>query len=478
MTGPVTPRWEWRCFGVAEDPFSARVPERIEESDELYLLSRESDASVKVRDGLMDVKHRLEVDADGLEQWAPVMKAPFPLSARRCRLGARDPAAWPGRYASSTQRRQLVDELVGARPRPARGRGAQAARALHDRRLHGGADRACGPASGTTRTVAVEAEDPARVIAAVRELGLAARPNVCCARGLKALVGFGARRFAVIDVGTNSVKFHVGERRRRRRRGARSSTAPRSRGSARASSRRARSAASRSRGPSRRSPAWPTRPRATAPRRSRRSGPPGCGSRRNARRSSTRSQARSGVASRSSPARRRRGSPTWRRAPALGPAPGRASCSTPAAAARSSRSATATRSTSGSASTSARCASPSGSGSTAPSPRRRSPRRCAAIAADLGRSTAGRAGRGRRHGRRGHQPGRGQARPRRLRPRRRARHRARPRRDRPADRALPHPRRRGAPRRSSGCSPTRAEVILAGACIVRTVLDEARPRRR
>jgi exopolyphosphatase/guanosine-5'-triphosphate,3'-diphosphate pyrophosphatase len=33
------------------------------------------------------------------------------------------------------------------------------------------------------------------------------------ARGLKALVGVGARRFAVIDVGTNSVKFHVGERR-------------------------------------------------------------------------------------------------------------------------------------------------------------------------------------------------------------------------------------------------------------------------
>ena len=31
------------------------------------------------------------------------------------------------------------------------------------------------------------------------------------ARGLKALLGFGARRFAVIDVGTNSVKFHVGE---------------------------------------------------------------------------------------------------------------------------------------------------------------------------------------------------------------------------------------------------------------------------
>ena len=33
-------------------------------------------------------------------------------------------------------------------------------------------------------------------------------PNVSVPRGLKALVGFGARRYAVIDVGTNSVKFH------------------------------------------------------------------------------------------------------------------------------------------------------------------------------------------------------------------------------------------------------------------------------
>ena len=32
------------------------------------------------------------------------------------------------------------------------------------------------------------------------------------ARGLKALVRFGTERYAVIDVGTNSVKFHVGER--------------------------------------------------------------------------------------------------------------------------------------------------------------------------------------------------------------------------------------------------------------------------
>ena len=65
---------------------------------------------------------------------------------------------------------------------------------------------------GAARTLAVESEDPDRVIATVRELGLGARRNVSVPRELKTLEGFGARRYAVIDVGTNSVKFHIGER--------------------------------------------------------------------------------------------------------------------------------------------------------------------------------------------------------------------------------------------------------------------------
>ncbi len=63
----------------------------------------------------------------------------------------------------------------------------------------------------SVRTLVVEGEDAGLVIAAVRELGLGGRRNTSMARGLKALIRFGARRFAVLDVGTNSVKFHVGE---------------------------------------------------------------------------------------------------------------------------------------------------------------------------------------------------------------------------------------------------------------------------
>jgi exopolyphosphatase/guanosine-5'-triphosphate,3'-diphosphate pyrophosphatase len=63
------------------------------------------------------------------------------------------------------------------------------------------------------RTVAVESPDPSLVRSTIETLGLAGRPNVNVARGLKALIGFGVRRNAVIDVGTNSVKCYVGERR-------------------------------------------------------------------------------------------------------------------------------------------------------------------------------------------------------------------------------------------------------------------------
>ena len=39
----------------------------------------------------------------------------------------------------------------------------------------------------STRTIAIESEDPARVIAAVRELGLDSRPNMNVPQGLRSL---------------------------------------------------------------------------------------------------------------------------------------------------------------------------------------------------------------------------------------------------------------------------------------------------
>jgi exopolyphosphatase / guanosine-5'-triphosphate,3'-diphosphate pyrophosphatase len=213
----IVPRWEWRTFGesfgAADARFAKLVPDRVQDSDEVYLLSLDSDASVKVRDGLMDVKVLEHVNDDGLEQWRPVMKASFPLAAADvspllATLGAEAPTLERETYTLD----QLVDEIVlpSATLRPVRV-------SKHREHFTPGGCMAevteIRTKDGATRTIAVESEDPALVSATVRELGLGSRPNVCLARGLKTLVGFDAVRYAVIDVGTNSVKFHVGEHR-------------------------------------------------------------------------------------------------------------------------------------------------------------------------------------------------------------------------------------------------------------------------
>ena len=64
----------------------------------------------------------------------------------------------------------------------------------------------------STRTLAVESEDQAAVVALVRRMGLDGWVNTSYARGLAALIDGEPERYAVIDVGTNSVKFHVGQR--------------------------------------------------------------------------------------------------------------------------------------------------------------------------------------------------------------------------------------------------------------------------
>jgi exopolyphosphatase/guanosine-5'-triphosphate,3'-diphosphate pyrophosphatase len=210
----IVPRWEWRTFGEhlgrAGD---LREPDSVEESDELYLLSEDSDASVKVRDGLMDVKLLEAVNGDGLEQWRPILKQRFPLNAEDVSTVLSALGAAPAELeADSYTLDALLDQLVHPNP------GLTAVR-VHKRRAHfhvGGCRTEVSEISVGGRsasTVAVEDEDPAPVSTALQELALSDLPNVCVARGLKTLVGFDPVCFAVIDIGTNSVKLHVGERR-------------------------------------------------------------------------------------------------------------------------------------------------------------------------------------------------------------------------------------------------------------------------
>ena len=168
---------------------------------------------MKIRDGLLDVKRLEAVDGDGLEQWRPVLKKPFPLNAADVSIALSALGVPPADLGSSSF---TLDELLSSlvRPNP-----SLTAVEAHKHRSHfhvGGCMTEVSEISvggRSARTVAVEDEDPALVSATLRELSLSDLPNVCVARGLKTLVGFDPVRFAVVDIGTNSVKLHVGERR-------------------------------------------------------------------------------------------------------------------------------------------------------------------------------------------------------------------------------------------------------------------------
>jgi exopolyphosphatase/guanosine-5'-triphosphate,3'-diphosphate pyrophosphatase len=61
------------------------------------------------------------------------------------------------------------------------------------------------------KTIAAESENPDAVVAAVAKLGMSGHENMSYNRGLRCVLGLAPVRYAVIDIGTNSVKFHVGE---------------------------------------------------------------------------------------------------------------------------------------------------------------------------------------------------------------------------------------------------------------------------
>jgi exopolyphosphatase/guanosine-5'-triphosphate,3'-diphosphate pyrophosphatase len=211
----IIPRWEWRVFGTgfgaAEDALAASTPGPVEETDELYLLSA-AGGNVKVRYDLMDIKLLREVDADGLERWEPVLKAEFPLPAVEVvrvfdALGVPVPPMTRDAYTLDQLLAELVEPthavwVVRVHKRRRRYAFANCMAEVAELEVDG----------RVARTIAVESEDPSAVRAAVRSLGLDSQVNTGYPRGLWVRMDDRPQRHAVIDVGTNSVKFHIGER--------------------------------------------------------------------------------------------------------------------------------------------------------------------------------------------------------------------------------------------------------------------------
>jgi exopolyphosphatase / guanosine-5'-triphosphate,3'-diphosphate pyrophosphatase len=212
VTDEVVPRWEWRTFGRDVDRIEASLPGvfdgEAQESEERYFLGP-GGGNVKVRDDLMDVKVLREANADGLERWEPVLKAPFPLSTADVRvvveaLGLAMPTLERESYT--------LDEMAALLG------GSVREFEIGKRRVRGSiggcmAEIAAVTAGGETRrTFAIESEDADAVVAALGDLGLADGPNVSYPRALDQMLDRLPPRYAVIDVGTNSVKFRVAER--------------------------------------------------------------------------------------------------------------------------------------------------------------------------------------------------------------------------------------------------------------------------
>jgi len=211
----IVPRWEWRTFAHrvlrADAAFNAMAPASVEESDELYLLAPGGD-NVKVRDGLMDIKVLRETDAAGLQRWEPILKVPFPLDAGAAQTvfqGLRRPLP-------PIPPNGLTFDAVEAAAEAGATGGLRAVR-VHKQRARytvAGcqAERSVLEAGGhRTMSIAVESTNPADVVAAVDALGLRSYCNLDVPTGLRLLVDRVPERYAVIDAGTNSIKFHVAE---------------------------------------------------------------------------------------------------------------------------------------------------------------------------------------------------------------------------------------------------------------------------
>ncbi|MCF1708267.1 hypothetical protein L0V05_05475 [Tabrizicola sp. J26] len=212
MTGQPS-RWEWRSFGdrfdEADRKLATLAKSPVHVSDEIYIWS-EAGGNVKIRDELLDIKVLRQVDAHGLEQWSPVLKATFPLDASALDVLS---AALGPRVTLPEQDRLSLDGLLSVLQSQT---GKVRVVSVHKRRVRYSVEGCMAELSDvvadgrSTRTIAVESTDADAVLRGVAWLGLAGYENISYPRWLAALASGAPETWAVIDVGTNSVKFHIG----------------------------------------------------------------------------------------------------------------------------------------------------------------------------------------------------------------------------------------------------------------------------
>lgn len=188
----IIPRWEWRTFGEsfgeAEEKIKANEIKTEKRSAEVYILSTESMQNTKVRDGLMDIKVLQNINEDGLEQWKPVFKEAFPLNKEQIievfkffQVGVSE--LKKDVYSFD----EFLEELINPCEK------LKAINVTKIRHIYNINNCIVELAEVTgdgkpIRTVAVEQEDPKKVIETVEQLGLKDFENVNYIKALKRLV--------------------------------------------------------------------------------------------------------------------------------------------------------------------------------------------------------------------------------------------------------------------------------------------------
>ena len=186
------------------------LPVGTQESDEVYLLSGAGE-TVKVRAELMDIKQLLATDEFGLQQWTPVLKASFPIDRSNVER-VFDALHVP---VPSSIDAWTFDEFLRELTGPSRGIRAVS---VHKRRVRY-APNGCsaeitdvvadGGSAGRSPSRA-RTRRPSRLWFARLASPTTSIPPI--PRVSPASSAGTPERYAVIDCGTNSIKFHVAER--------------------------------------------------------------------------------------------------------------------------------------------------------------------------------------------------------------------------------------------------------------------------
>jgi len=186
-------RWEWRCFA----PSLAAIAQAVaipgdaasRESDEIYLLDPKGTENAKIRNGVLDIKRLRQIDADGLELWEPVLKARFPLS--RSDLAAAS-AVWPlpleTMPCATYTIEQFIEGLISLRADLRVVRVHKSRRAFTFSGCIAELVR-IDVESRALESFSLEHEDPKRILAALRALGLDGHANTNYSRALRRALG-------------------------------------------------------------------------------------------------------------------------------------------------------------------------------------------------------------------------------------------------------------------------------------------------